>query len=205
MKTTERKPDRLFQTILEDTARGGEHLAAGVKHLADARRCYYRAAEAYGVAFDQHREWLLDQIRGETARGDVDAWVDRHFGPMENYLRERPMKLVQAIREGLTLEEYLERPARVFLSQKRRAANLDNLAERAGAVAATPPPPETLDPERRARLLKAQVRESRLIVRELRKELVCLRTEIGRLRTENHDLRIKLGRIEKVLGEKATA
>ena len=205
MKTTERKPDRLFQTILEDTARGGEHLAAGVKHLADARRCYYRAAEAYGVAFDQHREWLLDQIRTEVGHATVDVWIDRHFGPMESYLRERPRKLVQAIREGLTLEEYLDHPARVFLSARHRAANAGNLAERAAAIDATPPPPETLDPERRARLLKVQVRESRLIVRELREELVCLRTEIGRLRTENHDLRIKLGRIEKVLGEKATA
>lgn len=124
---------------------------------------------------------------------------------MESYLRERPRKLVQAIREGLTLEEYLDHPARVFLSARHRAANAGNLAERAAAIDATPPPPETLDPERRARLLKVQVRESRLIVRELREELVCLRTEIGRLRTENHDLRIKLGRIEKVLGEKATA
>lgn len=172
--------DQLFQKLLD-----------GVRvmkmHERLLRETAYRAARAYNTLWRDHHNRFVEQLNSYDK--DIDALVDDWFAPVA-VIGENPHDLIRAIREGMTERQWMEQPARLYLSTKARGRQLKTAAAHEAAL--TPQPLEDSSPE--VQLAQYRLRDSQTAteLKSLRREADELKREVGELKRENAQLRVDI-------------
>ena len=128
------------------------------------RQAAYRFAKEVIAMREKHHEELLAFVA--TNGTTIDAWMDDHFGPLEENFMEDRRKLFAAIAEGLSEKDYVAAGV-VFMVHKRAKA----AAKRAQVDVDAASVSEALSDAEKIEHLSARLEAALTEVRQLRKDL----------------------------------
>ncbi len=140
-----------------------------------------------------HNEFLKEVA---SSKLNVDAWMDEHFGPIED-MGDSRKALMAAIKEGMTKKEYVAQGP-VWLIRKEVERNKKD----AGEIRETPMADvalATATPRERLALYKAQNEALRAQVRELRSQVRDLNQKMERVLATNVRIRKQAKKADKIL------
>lgn len=163
---------RFYQLTRQAVARSGRIQRLFRQQKQDA----FEAAKVYVELLRQHTNELREHVKSEGF-ADIDAWLREHT-PAFEVAGDRWPDMVQAIHAGMTLEDYLQGTADMYLASRRPSRR------KASSAAPRPELPELPQPPDAEAPVDVQLAELRQENRDLRELYATARAQIRELRGE---------------------
>lgn len=177
--------DHVMNRMLTHHAVVVRHYNAIRNALPAFRRAAYRMAADLIVIQDHHFNEFVEYV--QTHKMDVDAWLDEHFGPIEQLGDDR-RRLLQNIKEGMTEEEYV-RDFRLWGPKRRLSAPT---APAPADLSAAAPQRDEMDIDELVGYQRKTIEALKSEVRQLRRDLAVALDEAAYYKKQ-------LAKVERVL------
>lgn len=158
----------LLNNTIKELSLVRKHGGSMAKTLRLAKNAAYLAAKNYHELRKNYANDFLD-----FCNGDIEAWVNREFAPIRQFLLDDPWTLIKAVGEGMTRAQYMTGLPGILTggrcSTRRGKRVKTELPDIEKAI------PATMDLEQRLELVTSLYKTAQAENRELKQK--CARLE----------------------------